>query len=180
MRLFVGIAVPDVWRERLHTVRTPLPGVRWVVPSNYHVTLQFLGASVDTGLLPEIVQRLDTIEATRFEMEVDGLGRFQRRGRTTVVWASVKANPALTVLHEAVTDALDELELDYERKAFYQPHITLCYAGKMDVEAQVEDLIATHADFQLEAFEVREFALYESKDGAYVEKAVFSLGVSRS
>lgn len=180
MRLFVGIAVPDAWRERVHTVRTPLPGVRWVSPSKYHVTLQFLGTTLDDALVPEIVQRLDTVEATRFEMEVDGLGRFQRRGRTTVVWARVKANPALTVLHEAVADALDGLELDFEREAFYQPHITLCYTGKVDVEAQVEDLLAMYTDFRLETTEAREFALYESKDGAYVEKAVFSLGARHS
>lgn len=175
MRLFVGISVPDAWQERLKLLPTPLPGVRWVAPSKYHVTLQFLGAAVDDGLVPEIVQRLETIRLPAFEIEVAGLGRFKRRGRTTVLWARVQTAPMLSALHEAVTDVLDDLELDYEPGANYQPHITLCYAGKVDVEAQVEDLLAQHADFRLAAFPVMQFALYESKNGAYIEKAVFSL-----
>lgn len=172
----MGIPVPDAWRERLHSVRTPLSGARWVAPSKYHVTLQFLGATVDDGLLPEIVQRLETITQPSFEIEVAGLGRFQRRGRTTVLWARVQTEPMLRALHEAVAYALDGLELGYEYSANYQPHITLCYIGKADVEAQVEDLLAMHANFRLEAFQVEQFALYESKNGEYVEKAVFSLG----
>ncbi|MEQ4598733.1 MAG: 2'-5' RNA ligase family protein, partial [Methylobacteriaceae bacterium] len=56
-RLFTGIEIPPDITERLSFFRGGLPGARWIEPSDYHVTLRFLGeiddmiaADVDAGL----------------------------------------------------------------------------------------------------------------------------------
>ena len=173
MWLFVGIAVPDGWRERLKGLQTPLPGARWVSPSKYHVTLQFLGAKVDDALVSEIVRRVETVKLPGFEIEVAGLGQFKSGQRSTVLWARVQHQPQLTHLHDAIAEALHPIGLG--SSGAYQPHVTLCYPGKVNVEAQLEDLIALHADFRLPPFPVREFALYESNKGEYIPQARFKL-----
>lgn len=179
MRLFVAVAVPDAWRTALEALRADIPGARWLSADKYHVTLQFLGAKVDHALLPEIVRRLEPIQMPDFEIEVEGLGRFKRRGKTTVLWARVTEQPALTAMHEAVVDAMNSTGLDFTREATYQPHITLCYLGKANAEAEVEALIEQHRDFKLPPFPVREFALYETvqstKGSEHVARRLFSL-----
>lgn len=173
MRLFVAVAVPDSWRERLKGLQTPIPDSRWVSPSKYHVTLQFLGAEVDPDLLTEIVRHIESIRLPTFEIDVEGLGRFKSRQRSTVLWARVSRQPRLTQLHESIVEALSTIGLG--KNGAYQPHITLCYPSKVNVETQLEDLISQHADFRLPPFEVREYALYESKNGEHLSRATFSL-----
>ena len=47
MRLFIAVNIPPVVREAIHADAEPLraatSAVRWVSPSNLHVTLKFLG-----------------------------------------------------------------------------------------------------------------------------------------
>ncbi len=164
----MAVPLPKGWRERLKELHSLLPGARWVAPEKYHITLQFLGAKVDDALLPEIVRQIASIPFASFEIEVDGVGHFKKRGRSTVLWARVCRQAELTQLHEAVVEAM--AALGFERESSYQPHITLCYLGKPDVEAQVDDWLTRHADFQLTSFRVREFELYESKNGVYVPR----------
>lgn len=173
MRLFLAVSVPDHWRERLKKLQTEIPDSRWVSPSKFHLTLQFLGAKVDPELFPEIVRRVEPIKMPAFEIEVEGLGRFKSRQRSTVLWARVCPQPTLMRLHDAIAEAMKAIGLG--ENGAYQPHITLCYPGKTNVEAQLEELIERHADFRLPPFEVREFALYESKNGEHLSRATFLL-----
>jgi RNA 2',3'-cyclic 3'-phosphodiesterase len=173
MRLFLALPLPDVWRERLKELQTEIPDSRWVSPSKYHITLQFLGAKVNPELFPEIVRRVEPLRMRAFEIEVEGLGRFKSRQRSTVLWARVCQQPTLTQLHTAIAEAMAAIGLG--ENGAYQPHITLCYLGKTNIETQLEELITQHADFRLPPFEAREFVLYESKNGEYVSRAMFSL-----
>ena len=56
-RLFTGLEIPPEIAERLSFFRGGLPGARWIEPSDYHITLRFLGeiddvvaAYLDAGL----------------------------------------------------------------------------------------------------------------------------------
>ena len=56
-RLFTGLEIPAEIAERLSFFRGGLPGARWIEPSDYHITLRFLGATAANGSL-ELLQSL--------------------------------------------------------------------------------------------------------------------------
>ena len=64
MRLFVALDIDEQIRERIATFRDPMrtlaPGVRWVGPETFHITLQFLG---ETQKAEEIKIALATVQA---------------------------------------------------------------------------------------------------------------------
>ena len=70
MRLFVGLALPEPVRWQLGLLCTGLPGVRWVPPENFHITLRFIG-EVDGGTLHDVDAALAGIRAPRAYPLVD-------------------------------------------------------------------------------------------------------------
>jgi 2'-5' RNA ligase len=83
-RLFVASVPPPEVVESLTGAVAPLrataPSLRWAPPSQWHVTLAFLGP-VDEETRPELNRRLGRVAArhTRVELGVSGGGRFGQR-----------------------------------------------------------------------------------------------------
>lgn len=102
-RLFVAVDPPDEVRHRLaHAVPRPdEPGVRWVPPDRWHVTLRFLGEA-DEGAAVAAITRLRAPRATAT------LGpRVARLGRN-VVCLPVAGLDALAEAVEAATAGIGE------------------------------------------------------------------------
>ncbi|MBI4396688.1 MAG: RNA 2',3'-cyclic phosphodiesterase [Elusimicrobia bacterium] len=130
MRLFVAVILPDSLREALLEVRrrmeSRVPGVRWVSPGHFHLTLKFLGETPDeqAGRIQEaLAQALKTTAS--FPVEMAGLGVFPSGKSPRVLWAGVReGRDALTRLAERVEGALELIGFPREARSF-EAHLTL-------------------------------------------------------
>ena len=159
MRLFVAIPLPEMIRTQLQLLCGGLPGVRWVPPENFHITLRFIG-EVDGGVFDDIDASLAGIRAPRFSLALTGVGHFGN-GRIRARWAGVTKEPALQHLHDKVESAVVRAGLPAEGKK-YTPHVTLARPKTPPPINKLQSFLAANALFKTPAFEVSEFALLSS------------------
>ena len=122
MRLFVGIWPPPAVVRRLGALRRPdVPGVRWIPPEQWHVTLAFLGA-VPSARVGDLLGALSQAAAGCEPVEAvlgPSLGLLGR-GVLSVPVGGVDG------LASAVTTALRRLPLDLpDEDRSFRGHLTL-------------------------------------------------------
>jgi 2'-5' RNA ligase len=164
LRLFVGIGLPPEQKLALSIPCAGVPGVRWVDPGNYHVTLRFVG-EVDEGSAEDIDEALAGLKARPFSLAIAGLGLFGPDDRPRMIYAALDPCPALHALHERVEITLMRLGFMPEGRR-YTPHVTLGRA----VSARPESLrafVAANNLLRLAPFPVDAFQLIRS----YLTKA---------
>ncbi|MBA15831.1 MAG: RNA 2',3'-cyclic phosphodiesterase [Sphingomonas sp.] len=161
-RLFVGFRPPLMVREALRRTMGGIPGARWQSDDQLHVTLRFIG-EVAPHVADDIALALAAIRFPPFEVAVEGVGAFDKRGRTNAVWAGIRPRDAATALHKKVDQALVRIGLASEHRA-YLPHVTL---ARMGGSAGAPDRwLADHAGLAIPAFPVTHFLLFESRLGS--------------
>src|SRR5271155_1953296 len=104
LRLFVGVALPPEQRLTLSTICLGVPGVKWVDPGNYHVTLRFVG-EVDEGVAADIDAVLAGITMTRFALAIAGTGSFGPDDKPRAIWAGLDRSAPLGQLRDRIETA---------------------------------------------------------------------------
>lgn len=177
-RLFVAIELPDDVKQQLTRLRGDIPGATWVKPHAYHLTLRFLGDQIEAARVPAIVSALEAVQATPFDLVLQGVGRFPPKGSARVLWVGLNAPPALMSLHRAVESALDTVGFPPESRPF-SAHITLARL-KQDARQQVDAFLSQYRQFRTEPIAVSSFHLIEStltpQGPKYRHEATFNLG----
>jgi len=172
-RLFIAIRPPLPIRDALLAIQDGVERARWQDDDQLHLTLRYIG-DVDPRAGDDIVEALETVQARRFELALDGIGSFERGGRIETLWAGVTPHTALTALHHKLDHALVRLGLPPEGRA-YRPHITLA-RGRM---GPIDGFAAQHAGLTSAPFMIDTFGLYETTRGdsgsIYDEIARFGL-----
>jgi RNA 2',3'-cyclic 3'-phosphodiesterase len=163
MRLFVGIPLAAEVIEELSAVSMRLPssgdGLRWSAAESWHITLQFLG---NTAEYECIVARLRELRSPPLQVQLEGLGFFERAG---VFFAGVRLAPELEALQQRVTAATGPCGFVPETRP-YHPHITLARSKSKGVTALRELKGRIHREPRFSSFVAKEFVLYESVPGA--------------
>lgn len=169
LRLFVGIALPPEQRLTLSIICRGVPGVKWVDPGNYHVTLRFIG-DVDEGVAADIDEALAGIRLPRFELAVAGTGSFGPDDKPRVIYAGLDRSAALALLHDKVEMALMRIGLAPEGRR-YSPHVTLAKVQNGN-PIEIRRFTSEHNLLRLPGFRVEVFSLirsYLTKAGAIYE-----------
>ena len=129
MRLFVALDIDAAIRERIAAFRDKMralaPGVRWVGPETFHVTLQFLG---ETQKVEEIKSALSSIAGVAVPLTFRGAGFFPTPQRARVFWVGIEAGDELQSLAGSIGAALAPLGFKRDEGP-YHPHLTLARAG---------------------------------------------------
>lgn len=170
MRLFVALDLPQEVKVRLAAMCGGIPGVRWVKPENYHLTLRFIG-EVPGYMAEELDIALANIRAKPFELSLSGLGTFEKSGRVQSMHVTAERTPGLAHLQAKIETALQRAGLPPERKKF-APHVTL---ARTDGSAAVPKLVGfmqAHNLFRSEPVMVEHFVLFSSRLGK--EQAVYT------
>lgn len=170
MRLFTGIALPSAQHDKLKLVQSGIPDARWTVPSNFHVTLTFIG-EIPENRGADIDEALMSVEAHGFPLGLKSMGCFTEGDRPQHLWAGVEAPEELHMLKHKIDRVLQQNQIQLETRK-YTPHATIARLRNPD-PAVVAEYLSTHAAFNGGAFEVNEFVLYESietKDGFFYEE----------
>jgi 2'-5' RNA ligase len=130
MRLFIAVEVTEEVRCRASQVRERLGRaagrIRWERPEKLHLTLRFLGDTVDARL-PEVLAAVERVagSAEPTEVEFGGLGVFPDRGMPRVLWIGAKdPSGRLAALAQKLETAAVELGYPPERRAF-TAHLTV-------------------------------------------------------
>ena len=167
-RLFVAIRPPAPVRSALLSLAGGVEGARWQDDEQLHLTLRFIG-DVDRHRANDIADLLGGIRFTPFDVRIEGVGSFDRKGVVDTLWAGVQPREALAQLHRKVDRACVRAGLPPEGRA-YLPHVTLARFGRGG--ALVDAFLAVHAGLAGPSFRVDGFTLFESRlghDGARYE-----------
>jgi 2'-5' RNA ligase len=163
-RLFVAIRPPAPIRAQLLDIAHGVSAARWQDDDQLHLTLRFIG-EVDRHRAEDVAAALDAVHHPPFAVSLDGIGRFETRGKGTL-WAGVSPHDELHALHKKVAQACLRVGIEEDTRA-YLPHITLARTGR---HAGPIDSFATMAAGLASApFIVDWFGLFESmltSDGA--------------
>jgi 2'-5' RNA ligase len=165
VRLFVALTPPTAVVEELRAVTEPLradhPGLRWVAPEQWHLTLAFLG-EVGDATRPDLVERLGRVARRNLPLvlSLGAGGRFSGR----VLWTRVRGeSDAVSRLAASVQAAARRCGLPVESRP-YRPHLTLARARGDD--ADLRPAVARLADFEGRRWTADELHLVRSHLGA--------------
>jgi 2'-5' RNA ligase len=158
-RLFVAIRPPRLIRERLLGLMGGVRGARWQSDDQLHLTLRFIGG-VDRHGAEDIHAALGAIHQPRFEIALNGVGSFDRRGQAEALWAGVAPQEPLRILHNKVDQALARAGIPPGTRA-YLPHITLARLNRSS--GPIAGLLEESGGVTSMPFPVRDFCLYESQ-----------------
>lgn len=173
IRLFVALRPPPPIRALLAATMEGVLGARWQDDDQFHLTLRFIG-EVERPLAEDIAAALGQIHADAPVVALSGVGRFERRGATTALWAGVTPHDALSTLHRKVDQACIRAGLAPEHRA-YLPHMTLARLARGAAGPDAERWIAAQAGLASAPFALSHLVLYESlltRDGARYEPVV--------
>ena len=174
-RLFVAIRPPEEIRDLLIDAMDDSPALRWVGDEQLHLTLRFIG-EVERPTANDIVAALSRLRSARFDLRVNGVGKFEQRN-AGALWAAVEPKQPVIALAAKVERAVQLAGLDPERRAF-TPHITLARWNRSNAEA-VDAFLRRNSDLHSAPFAVDRFILFESKLSRhgphYEEVAAFDL-----
>ncbi|TMJ20897.1 MAG: RNA 2',3'-cyclic phosphodiesterase [Alphaproteobacteria bacterium] len=164
-RLFVAIRPPRPILDRLLALIGGVAGARWQNEEQLHLTLRFIG-EVDRHMAQDVHAALGGVHHPPFDMALNGLGTFDRRGEPVTLWAGVSPQEPFKTLHKKVDQALARVGVEPDQRA-YVPHITLARLGRG--AGPVGGLLEASGGVTTPAFPVTDFLLIESRltpDGA--------------
>jgi 2'-5' RNA ligase len=166
IRAFVAIRLVSKVEEALAELIEDLSrtgrGIRWVRPGNLHLTLRFLGGSVETQRLRPLLASLEKIaaETSPFTMKVGGVGGFPSLGRPRVIWAGLKS-PELVELARRVEAAAVRHGFEPEERAF-APHLTIGRVHDPRGFSHVRRVVEEARDRKFGASRTESMTLYRS------------------
>jgi 2'-5' RNA ligase len=168
MRLFAALDIPEDVRESLGALVAKLRGVckdaRWARIEGLHITLKFIG-EVSPQKTKDIKTALGKVQfPAPIAIQFGGLGFFPNSRRPRVLWAGVKAGPALATLASSVEDELNLLGIAREDRPF-SPHLTLARIDSPNklgsLHSAIDSIVAT-ASPEFGNMIAKEFHLYQS------------------
>lgn len=174
-RLFTGFEVPQSLGFELSLKRGGLTGARWIDPSDYHVTLRFIG-DVDHAMARDIDDLLAQMNGQSIEIVLDRLMSFGG-DKPRILAARVRPSSALSEFQSEQERLMRRLGLTPDVRKF-TPHVTLARL-RGTTPSELARFIEMSGLFASRSFTARQFALFSSKDsvggGPYVVEAVYQL-----
>jgi RNA 2',3'-cyclic 3'-phosphodiesterase len=135
MRLFIGIELSDALktsaaasaahvRDRVARA-APRARLRWVEPSNLHITVWFLGEVREPRVESLIAALKEPLDVRPFTLRVEGAGAFPPSGAPRAIWLGIVAGrEGLVAIHDRLSSRLVPLGFEPEGRE-YNPHLTI-------------------------------------------------------
>ncbi len=184
MRLFIAIPLhlAGIKSDLIPRFQKALPreSISWSKPENLHQTLIFLGETPE-NLIPQIMDIMDAVayDFDPFMLTVEDTGIFGSSYDPKVIWAGVQPVALLTEIHNALSNALQEVGYKPDRQNFV-PHLTVGRVRKKPDKKRLQTIMEKTAGVTFYTQNVDELVLFESKlapQGAeYTIKGVSTLG----
>jgi RNA 2',3'-cyclic 3'-phosphodiesterase len=174
-RLFTGLEIPPDIAAQLALYRGGLLSARWAEPSDYHITLRFLG-DVDGRTANDAARFLADIRRGPLTVTLSGLDVFGG-DRPRAIIVRVEPSRALSELQGEQERLMRSLGLAPETRKF-MPHVTLARL-KDAAPAAVAEYLSARPMLRSMSFTASRFALFSSRNstggGPYVVEAAYPL-----
>ena len=121
-RLFTGLDIPAQIRSQLALKQVGVPKMRWIEPSDFHITLRFIG-DVELQTANAVVDALSGRQWSAPTIELGELKSFGG-GNPTSVHASIVADQSLSNLVSSQDHLKQRIGLPADTRRF-TPHVTL-------------------------------------------------------
>lgn len=155
--------------ERVRAEGVPGGGrdVRWVRLDGLHLTLRFLGPTLDDRLEPAIGVLAAAVNGhAPFDVAIGGAGVFPPVGRPRALWLGLRDGAAqLSALAGAVDGALVAAGWAPDARPF-RPHLTLARSDGVPAGAAIGARLSEVASAMEVRFRAERIGLYESVTGA--------------
>jgi 2'-5' RNA ligase len=175
-RLFTGLKIPAPSAAALASARGGVHGARWIEPSEYHLTLRFIG-DVDLRAARDVAEALAAIRRPPVSVSFEGLSWFGA-DRPRAIVAKIKPTTPLIELQGEHERRLRRIGLPPEPRNF-TPHVTLARLRSVSAAA-VADYLSARGALVAPPFEASRFVLYSAREsvggGPYVVEAAYPLG----
>ena len=175
-RLFVAVPLPDAATAEVSGLVASVRGdgvpgggrdVRWVRLEGLHLTLRFLGPTLEDRVEAAAdAVRAAAAASTPFDGSIGGAGAFPSANRPRALWLGLRRGEAdLALLAGTVDDALRAAGFIFETKPF-QAHLTLARSdGVRAGAATAARLVEAAADMDV-PFRADRIGLFESLTGS--------------
>ncbi len=174
-RLFTGLEIPPDIALQLSLHRGGLSGARWVEPSDYHVTLRFLG-DVDRQSAHDASEVLAGVQREPFRVVIDQMGSFGG-DKPHSIYARVAPAADISDLQAEHERLMRRIGLPPEPRKFV-PHVTLARVKGAPASA-IAGYLSMQAIVRPMSFMASRFVLYSSRastgGGPYVVEAAYPL-----
>ncbi len=163
-RLF--IAVDLAHHVRLEAMQKEMQArcmgrVKWEVPQNWHLTLQFLGeVDVSTSVIDTALLNI-AAECAPFSLVLEGIGCFGPLFNPKVLWVGVQDHPSLSQLQQQVHNSMIQLGIKLQDSRF-RPHVTLARVNHWVDSAGLSTWMQGNADAAIATVRVESFQLFRS------------------
>ena len=160
LRLFAAVAVPHETALLLRERQTGLREAKWRPDEAFHITLRFFG-EVQERAAEDLDSALGAIAIPRFDLALEGAGRFGDEAHMRAVWAGVAHSDPLHRLAGKCETAGRRAGLAAQSRA-YKPHVTLAYLPRLADPGAVAAWTLANAALKAPPFPVEAFGLYSS------------------
>lgn len=134
----------------------------WTKPSNWHVTLYFLGQSPEWQVA-NLGQLIDSTfhKIPSFTSQLKGLGVFPEAGKPRVLWLGINNIQPLVAACAALGDLLQQNGFHVDPKAL-KPHLTLARIKSLTDRPLLEALLREFESFDFGTVAINRVTLFES------------------
>ncbi len=158
-RLFAGLEVPPLIRQRLSSLQGGLAGARWLEPADFHITLRFIG-DISNRVACDIDSLLAEVNRHPVPVTLSGLESFGG-DKPHSIYAKVEPSRQLTELQAEIDRLVRACGVEFDRRRF-QPHVTLARL-KGASSPDVADYLALRGYFPPQRFTLERFVLFSSR-----------------
>lgn len=153
-RVFVSVDLPPAVKEYLRSIQKPeIYWIKWMAPSNFHITLNFLGDLNDMRIREaEAVLREISAQFKPFPVRLSRLASSR-----DMLWLLPDEEPNLVSLQAELKDTLRGARIGKRERRRFQPHVLLARSKTGRNMRQVID------NFTPQEFTVDRINLYESR-----------------
>ena len=167
MRAFIAVELDEKIRENCRRIMNRLmtsdADVKWVKPSNMHLTLKFLG-EIDEPQAEEIKEFIREIASEKyfFETGFSGLGFFPNQRKPRVLWLGInKGIEVLKDLADKIDDKSAVIGIEKEERAF-SPHLTLGRFRSLKNFDELMKIVEKNREFDAGTMQVEGIHLIQS------------------
>lgn len=160
-RLFLGIPIPpsvatplEIWQQE----QPRLPGIKWVQPTQWHLTVYFFGAVA--GEMLDNLQSLIHLalrDQSAFELAFQGYQTAPPRQEARMLWARYQRHPEFEGMARKLRTLYQQIQPDLPTRYKPIPHLTLARLKTPQLAEQI-----AWPKQALAAIRVRELVLWES------------------
>lgn len=167
LRCFISVELPEELKKNIYVYIEKLKAagadVKWIRPENLHLTLKFLGATMEE-LLKDINERLLFVSKSRerFYLQVSGAGAFPNMKYPRVIWLGVHDSNEIAKLQRDIDESMAELGFERDDKQF-TPHLTIGRVISLRSKDALMKELATLKEVYFGKIEVSNITLMKSE-----------------